>query len=184
METSDELALREIEQKLGRNLLLYQKIELLLRALLTRNNISAPLSKAMEVVRKKAETVKVQTMGSLIKLFLEENALNPYANDKKVNESGEAWITLHTLIESEGLEDRVKSMVKTRNLFVHNFFDHFSLTSEQGVAEAIRYIDEEYQKDMMFYELLKSQLKFIQETSDWMESNPDIWQGTMVINVR
>ena len=86
-----------IEQKIGRNLLLLQKIEYLLKYIVKHHDISAPIGQLNQIAKQKEDNLKTQTMGTVLSLYL--NQINTIS-DKNIDtiESGKLEQELYYLM--------------------------------------------------------------------------------------
>ena len=69
----------EVQRKIGRNILLFQQLEYLLKYIVANGQYSGYFSELEVVLAKRGETVNKQTMGQLIGQFVEYN--NPARNN-------------------------------------------------------------------------------------------------------
>jgi hypothetical protein len=66
----------EVFQKIGRNLLNFQKIEHLLKLLIANGRVFGHMSETKEILERQAAAVHKQTMGNLVGKFIDNTLLN------------------------------------------------------------------------------------------------------------
>lgn len=62
---------REVQRKIGRNILLFQKLEYLLKLVIAYGKFSGHLSELEDIVASQKATVNKQTLGHLVGQFIE-----------------------------------------------------------------------------------------------------------------
>ena len=70
---------REIQRKIGRNILLFQQLEYFLKYVVANRQFSGYSSDLEKIIASRRESVNKQTMGQLVGQFVESN--NPTRDD-------------------------------------------------------------------------------------------------------
>jgi hypothetical protein len=165
----------EVFRKIGRNLLNFQKIELMLKFLVANGFISSPLSELKQVVEERQRVNNKKTMGNLVGEFTE----NIFPISEKPQKSTEDIKELHfsfilsvnadfNLYESK--MRALKSLVDDRNDFIHHLLPRFNPESLESCIELDRYLDQQREKLIPEYEFLKSLIDLIKEHTDFLNS--------------
>lgn len=150
----------EIERKIGRNVLLFQRLEAVLKFMLTHGSHASYVSEIQVHHERKLASIGKQTLGKLVGQF---NASVLSSSGEKTNEPGklrEPWISFDFKVESDSsftseLERSLDLVVAERNELIHQLLPWIDLTSTQGTRAAIEYLDQQYEKALPIYEQLK-----------------------------
>jgi len=175
-----EEAKNEVLRKIGRNVLLFQQMELTLKALVSSANISGYASELKSKQADKIESVKTQTMGQLVGQYNETN--NPEQNNKSDEPENlkEAYISISTYIEIDQdthnqQKELMASLVEERNNLVHHFLPTFDPTSIKNCIDAQKRLDEQAEKVRLKVNSLRSiltaQNEMKKDITDFMQTN-------------
>lgn len=146
----------EIHRKVGRLILLFQKIELILKDLIARNHIVARQSELMYVYNERLLENSKCTLGNLINFF--SNSFY-----KESQEDSEGIVTNEILIsydmsskseDFDGAFQQLKSLVDSRNFIVHNLLEKFETETIEQCIKLELFIDDEFKKAKTFFEEL------------------------------
>lgn len=113
---------KEVQQKIGRNLLLFQKLERLLKLMVSRGQFSAPINKFKEVLEEKRNRVATQTMGQVAKQYLDNN--NPF--NREVDDSSDkddSVISYRIQLDATNYQQtktELEQLINERNYLVHH----------------------------------------------------------------
>lgn len=147
-------------QKIGRNVLNFQRIEKALKSLIVASNIRGHDSDLADIHRKRSADVDKRSMGSLVKEFL----ATVYANelpgeDPSPNEyrSNETWISFSLRIERDeeyirALRDALFRVVHERNELIHQTLGAFDPNSDESCRDLISKLDEQNERLRPYYE--------------------------------
>lgn len=135
----------EVLREIGRNLLLYQYIESQLKLLLAKTNISGYASLFQQQCSKYMTDVQRQTMGQLVRSFVEEVYTREGKEDRKYaipEKLTEIWTSISFNIDGEKpyIERRqqlLANMVTDRNTLAHHFLLEHDISSIKGCQEAL-----------------------------------------------
>jgi hypothetical protein len=138
----------EVLRKIGRNVLLFQQMELALKALVGTFNISGYASELKAKQASKIESIKTQTMGQLIGEYAEHNSLDQNDNNGEPENLKKPYFSLSFRVETD-IETHTKqkalmaSIVKERNDLIHHFLPTYESTSINGCKSAHNRLDEQ-----------------------------------------
>ena len=173
MDTELESLKNEVHRKLGRNIILFQKIELLLKFLLANSKISGYLDELKIIQERQNKIFEKQTLGQLVKQFFENIILNSKKIDDEPNVLKEKgiWISIDCQFSSDSTvyqdyEQQKKSLaliVAERNELVHHFFLKWDLTLFDGWNSAEHYLDKQYDKIEKEFQHLKVLAELLEE---------------------
>lgn len=162
----------EVFRKIGRNLLKFQNIEHLLKAIITTSSFSGFVSELENNFLRRKEDVHTKTMGLLIKQYLENTYSDNNQSAKLDSEITEAYFStkLSFSADAEYLEMKkqsLQSLVEDRNNLVHHLLLKIDLHSVESCLEMSEYLDHQREKQNVEEEELKSILKNISDA--WAE---------------
>ncbi len=172
MNSTTELqnAYSQVEQKIGRNLLLFQQAELLIKRLRSIGTYSARPGEAYESIEKRASTCEKMTFGQVVNLFVDNHCIGESAapvgcsDANSDHHSAEARLSIHfTLGGTEGYPEARKQalaeMVAERNGLVHHLLLKLDRDSLESCLQVCTYLDEQRQKILPEIHLLQEDLK-------------------------
>tara|TARA_R110001583_G_scaffold185292_1_gene345297 strand:- start:345 stop:1178 length:834 start_codon:yes stop_codon:yes gene_type:complete len=152
-----EELVKEIQRKIGRNLMRYQQLEQMLKYVVANAQFSGYISELKETIANKKESVKTQTMGQLIGQFVERTdpALPDTSNEYlDRNEAHFAFDFKSVVDEKYYLEkkERLSTLVSERNNLVHHLFPDLDLNSFDSCKEYDTKLDIEGEKVRIEFE--------------------------------
>jgi len=174
-----EEAKNEVLRKIGRNMLLFQQMELLLKALVSTSNLSGYSSELGANQASKIKSVKTQTMGQLVGQYIENN--NPDKNkiSDEPEDLKEIYISFSCYIETDEethkqQKEVMSSLVKERNNLIHHFLPTFDHTSTGSCIDAQKRLDKQADKVRLevnnFRAILTALNKSKKEIADVMQT--------------
>lgn len=165
-----ELLQDEILRKIGRNVMLFQQVEYLLKGLLLFGNISCRVSEYEIVKENRKASIFKQTMGQVAGQWHEnffsstkETVIKP--EELKIDD---AWFGFYYNIEADGdfYEERKKALelvVSERNDLIHGLILKWDKASTESCAKIEQYLDQQREKILPELEFLKDQAKHLLE---------------------
>ena len=131
----------DVLRKIGRNVVLFQQIEGLLKFLVANQRVDGTRANFIERHRRRAEEVQKQTMGVLVKRYTDavlSDAGEPLTEQENVTE---AWMSISFTIKGDGdfyesLPAKLKLMVDERNNLVHHLLSGWQPDSPKYLAAA------------------------------------------------
>jgi hypothetical protein len=139
LKDAQDTVLREI----GRNLLVYQRLEHTLKFLLARARVSGYTSTIQDEPARQSAGVQRKTMGQVAEPYFEQLYSEPADSVFSVPEAlTEIWVTSTVHIEEEAsqIEQRRKALsaiIRDRNSLAHNFIALHDLSSAEGCQAAL-----------------------------------------------
>jgi len=152
--SADEVLLR-----VGRNVVIFQQVEHLLKFLNTHARFHSPASKFSERFDKHAGSIRTKSMGELAGKFV-DTVLQLDTDDATPDIIDEAWFGFRFTIEgdAEFVERHAREMqalVDRRNELVHHFLPRWQATVEGVVDDALEYLDAQREEAVRMLERLQ-----------------------------
>ena len=133
MESQSELEKTKnaVLRKIGRNMLLFQKMEHLLKYLTANGNLSGYINELEANKKKRAEAICKKTLGQLVGDYVE----NTYSPTEKISEEPKELTGIYVQLSIrlgvdenfyEAKKKALAAMVAERNELVHNFLPQFT----------------------------------------------------------
>ncbi len=161
---------KEVQRKIGRNVLLFQRMELALKHLLANGKISGYASELQTNQEQRTATIHKQTMGQVVGQFLESSYSASEETTNEPEELKEGWISHRFTIDCDDLfyEERknaLASLVTERNYLIHHSLLKWDCNSFESVTAFEQYLDQQGDKILPEFELLSNQIKAMQEAN-------------------
>lgn len=144
-------------RKVGRNMVLFQMIENLLKILVANQRVDGTATNIVKRQQKRAKVVQKKTMGYLIERLLSEAGEPP----KEPQDVSQVWISTTFTISGDGdfdelLRAGLELMLSERNDLTHHFLPRWKPDSLEHMTEAASYLDQQHEKTVPMFEHLKS----------------------------
>lgn len=175
----------EVFRKIGRNVLNFQKIELMLKCLITNGRMSGYMSELKANQERRAAAVHKQMMGGVVGQFVEETLLSPEDSCQTPLELKEPYISFSFTVDSdadfyESKRQTLKSLVDDRNDLIHHLLPRFDPNSIDSCLEIEQYLDQQRERLIPEYDYLKSLIEGFEEAkkihTDFLNSEEGIKQ--------
>lgn len=119
------ISVNDVLQKIGRNMLLFQELEYLLKHIILNGNISGYVGDFHEKRAKQVATVSTQTLGTLVGQYIYDIHTDSEMDDEKFDDRDEAHISFKFRIKSDSAHFETKKvalsrLVNERNELVHH----------------------------------------------------------------
>ena len=168
MDTELESLKNEVHRKLGRNIILFQKIELSLKFLLANSNISGYVDELKIIQERQNKIFEKQTLGHLAKQFVENMSFGSTKIDDEPDLLKGVWINFdckffNDLAVYEEAKNSLVLVVAERNELVHHFLLKWDLTLVDGWISAEQYLDKQYEKIEDEFQYLKNLVIIVEE---------------------
>jgi|APLak6261658528_1056013.scaffolds.fasta_scaffold04786_2 hypothetical protein len=179
---SDLITIRdEVFKKIGRNLLNFQKIEFMLKHLITYGRISGYMSELKENQERRAATVHKQTMGNLVGQFIDNTLLGLADTPCSTTEHKELYFSFSFTVNAdhdfyENKRQALKSLVDDRNDLIHHLLPRFNPDSIESCLEIEKYLDEQRERLKPEYDHLKLLIESLKSSADFLKSEEGIKQ--------
>jgi len=166
-------------QKIGRNVLNFQRIEKALKSLIIASNIRGHASDLAKIQRNRFERVDKSSMGLLVGEFL--NLV--YANDlpnaeppRSDDSSSEIWISFSLRVQRDEQYIREQReawsrVVEERNALIHQRLWAFDPNSDESCRSLISSLDEQNERLGAQYELVMQMLGRVQSLQQEILAN-------------
>lgn len=140
----------ELLRRVGRNLVVFQQIEYLLKHLITHSAVAGPAHRIPEILQRRAAVVGRQTMGTLSGDLL-ENVLGIPAEAEPPAEIDQPWVGLSSTIEATAewvdCHDReMRVLVDARNELVHCFLPRWQSAIDGNAGDSLAYLDAQWEE--------------------------------------
>jgi hypothetical protein len=173
---ADVVAARDLAlQKVGRNVVNFQKMEGMLRFIFTFANISAPASDAASYLERQQRLVRTRPMGELLKMAFRAIASEPLPAPPDIKEM---WIS-HSFSFGGGEADakewrlQMRRIVRERNVLIHHMLASFNPKSMESCAFLSAELDAQRERMLPAYKGLEDMVVAIRNTHEYMANNID-----------
>ncbi len=152
---------REIYQKVGRNLVLFQRIEGLLKYLLSNSNISCCPDELSNTINKQMQNISNETMGRLVKQYKNLNQTDKANLPESLNR---VWISFNCDFGKDSeRQEELTLLVKQRNRLAHCFLEDWNLGDIDNCNLAIEHLSTQHEKAKIEFEYLLAQAQLLEE---------------------
>ena len=136
----------ELQNKMGRNLMLFQNIEHALKMVLPYIHPDGSHKSGLDTFNSFKEAIKTNTLGQLI---------GAYRKSVDVSAEGLTAEEVRDICAQE-----LKDLVDSRNTLVHGFFElpGISTLTAQGLENGLRYLDDQYRHAQALYRDISPQV--------------------------
>ena len=137
----------EVLRRIGRNLLLFQQIEHLLKHLMSNARLEGTIASAPANLKERRAKLHKQTLGQLVGQFTDDVLAD--AGERDAPESlSEAWFSFGFTIQTDSAfveqhTAEMKAVVDARNDLIHHFLPRWSPASEESTQSALTYLDDQ-----------------------------------------
>lgn len=154
-------------RRVGRNLLLFQQIEGLLKLVLANSKTGGTLLDFKERQQKQISTISKTMFGLLVDKYVRE-VLQDAGVDVPEEEAPSDWITHSFKVTGdtefvESMRREMKLLTEQRNDLVHGFFPRWQPESPEKLEEALAYLDTQREKMLPVLDHLKTMVSHIGE---------------------
>ncbi len=160
----------EVLRKIGRNVVLYQQFEVMLKLLVTHGQISGYACDLKDIKEKQKNKVMKQTLGMVTGQFVE----NTHAEHQEVEEElpellekgGHISFSFRVQTDEDGYlktKENLAKIVKERNDLIHNLPLNFNLNTIESLREAEQYLDDQRENLLPEHDRVKQYLKAMDE---------------------
>jgi len=170
----------ELLRKVGRNVLLLQYLERLLKSILSDRQISGYISELPAKHQQRRAHMHKQTMDQFVGQYRDQ--ITP-STDAEPTELKEAWISLTITIEGTQDEQEVftslSNIVAERNELIHHFLPAWDILSIESSSAVAKQLDQQRDRILPVVRHLESQVQMIQEMKKELSTtlaDPDFLQ--------
>lgn len=168
----------EVFRRIGRNLLLFQHIEHLLKQLMTSARLEGTLQSMQANFDERRTKIHRQTLGQLAGQFVGDVLAD--AGEREAPENvDEAWFSFSFTIQTDSAfveqhAAEMKAVVDARNDLIHHFLPRWSPASEDSTRAALAYLDDQRAKALPMRDRLQGFVNSLREAAkshaDYMSS--------------
>jgi hypothetical protein len=174
-QTSDEVL-----RRIGRNLIVFQQIEHVLKLLLANHKNAGTLEDYPTNLQAKTECINKKTLGHLIEKYGNE-VLQDAGAEVSDEEKPAGWSAFTFRVSGdaafvESMRRDLKLMTDERNDLVHHFLPRWQLGNEEVLNEALTYLDAQREKVLPMHEHLTATVQHLLESTKLLGefiANPD-----------
>lgn len=175
-----EVVRNEVMRKMGRNLLLFQQIERMLKVLIANNSLAGYVHELPAKKKRQEERVEKQTMGSLVGAFLEDALTDKGRPREEPEDLAGLWFSIGFGLEVDNAyyEERKSALaaaVAERNELVHHFLPRWDLMSMDSMQAADEYLDRQRENVLPEFEHLKSLVGALED--GWRQTGEFLLSG-------
>ncbi|MEQ1559889.1 MAG: L-threonylcarbamoyladenylate synthase [Methyloglobulus sp.] len=182
----------EVLRKIGRNVILFQDIERMLKFLTIAGSHFGYLSELPALLQRKADTIQKLTMGQAAGLFLG----NMYSDIEEYKETEEELkeirLSFQFNVKCDGSSFETKkqmlsSIVADRNELIHHFLSKYNLQTIESCLEAEECLDQQRDKILPQHKELLNLVKYLRETLkeyDELVNSEEFQKQLELVNVR
>ncbi|MFH2122079.1 MAG: OST-HTH/LOTUS domain-containing protein [Pseudomonadota bacterium] len=161
----------EVQRKIGRNLLLYQQIEHIIKWLVANKRIDGYISDIHSVRNQQKEKIANKPLGCAIGQYINSHqSISDFNNEAGQTELKEMYVTFsccHGDCDTTRVKERneaLKSLVDERNEFIHHLLPRLNPMSMDSWTELEQYLDRQRDKVLPELTQLQSEMNGIRES--------------------
>lgn len=159
----------EVFRRIGRNLLLFQHIEHLLKQLMTSARLEGTLQSMQANFDERRAKIHKQTLGQLAGQFVDDVLADAGERESPENVD-EAWFSFGFTIQTDSAfveqhTAEMKAVVDARNDLIHHFLPRWSPASEDSTRAALAYLDEQRAQALPMRDRLQGFVNSLQEAA-------------------
>lgn len=161
MESEIEIAKNQVQRKIGRNIVAFQKVEQMLKYLIVNGKFSGCISEIDTKRKQRAGIVERQTLGQLVGQYLNQFHSGYEQSNEEPEDLKEVYISFYMQVDRsekdyENKKQILASMVAERNELIHHLLPRFDWNSMESCQDTDRYLDQQYKKLLLEFKDLKA----------------------------
>ncbi len=137
----------EVLQKIGRNVLAYQKLEFMLKDIIAHSKIDGPTDRITDIYKRQIQEVKRKTLGQLVKPYLNTISTRPVDWNEGRPQDEWVWIRFVQGLSADAIDSiRVvlTELVSERNSLIHTMLAEYDEDNADNCVELIAALDQQY----------------------------------------
>lgn len=143
-----EDSVNEVFRKIGRNMMLFQQLECLLKFIIVNANLSGDASELDNIKAQRASRINKQTMGQLVGQYIENANPDCEAHSSEPEVIEEAYFSFSCRIECDSTyyetkKEALARMVFERNEMVHHLLPSFDTSSAKSCERLGKKLDDQ-----------------------------------------
>ncbi len=165
----------DVLRKIGRNVVLFQQIEKMLKLLVSLHHNEGTMDTFAEQQQKRSEKIHVQTMGQLAEQY-KNGILSDAEIPSKEHDNFETEYVSFTFKTTgnpefyESQRSNLEILVSERNALIHHFLPKWIPDSDEAMSDAALYLDQQREKVMPMFDHLKTSIKALQSMDTFFNS--------------
>lgn len=161
-------AKNEVQRKIGRNLILFQHVEHMLKWLVANGKIQGYASEIRSIREQQIKDVSKFTLGSLVGRYIDNHqSLSEFENEEGPTQLKEPFITISTCTADaeyvQAKKDTLASLVTERNDLIHHLVSRIIPESIESWQETEKNLDRQFERFLPEHDQLQSMIKGIHE---------------------
>ncbi len=189
MKTPDTLksAKDEVHRKIGRNMLMFQHMEQMLKYMIAHGHIHGDVNTLKKNLERRKDSVSRKTMGQLVGDFMEnahgEMIETEAPDESKVHMSFQFKVGCDEVYYDKRKKE-LAAIVSERNDLIHHLLPRFNLATIESCHEIETYLDDQHDKLTKEIENIKLTLKSFDELRKRVVKylKSDAWLDEMTLN--
>lgn len=141
-----------VYQGVGRNLLQFQRLELLLKYLLGRHQGAYTIETMVDEMKRREDSQEMKTLGGLAGDLFEQVILKPASGDVPPADGAESAKSYHRFVITiseeahQEWQSRLRRLVGERNQLVHHSLLNWDLDTVEGCEAAVAELDQQLRR--------------------------------------
>ena len=157
----NQSVLDETLKKIGRNVLTFQRMEAMLKFLISHSKLQGTVSEVKSNHEKAVDAVSMQTMGNLVKNFVASVYSEPNLEQEPPVDNEQAWMSFTFTIETDeaSIEQRkaaLSAIVQERNALIHQMLGQFDHKSVESCRQLNDVLDKQSERMRPEFEALRT----------------------------
>ncbi|QFU21858.1 hypothetical protein FM038_006625 [Shewanella eurypsychrophilus] len=158
----------DVLRKVGRNVVLFQQLEQLLKFVVANGNLVGFASELKTLKEAQENKVNKQTMGTLVGQYVENSNPESDTQSTELEEMDEAYFSFNFRIECDddyykSRKEALAQLVTERNDLIHHLLPRFDMQSAQSCRALSKELDEQSDKIRLEINRLKATAKAIND---------------------
>lgn len=179
--TQEELV-NDVLRKVGRNVVLFQQLEQLLKFVVANGNLSGFASELSTLKKQQTEKVSKQTMGALVGQYVENSNPDSGSLSNEPEETDEAYLSFSFKIECdegyyESKKEALAKLVSERNDLIHHLLPRFDTSSVKSCEVLAKELDAQSKNICLEIKNLKAMAEALndgrKEIANFLQSEED-----------
>lgn len=179
MESGDELKdlTNELFRRMGRNLLNFQAMERMLKFLVLKGQLHGPISAIPDLMRARADSIRLTTMGPTAKRFFEEIMAGDEEPEPDLGpvEIKEPWISFSIAFKGDKkskaeFRAELEDLVRERNELVHHLGAKWDQKSVASTRKLLEQMDEQLARVIPLFERLQAMGQAMKDCAEALAS--------------
>lgn len=165
----------DVLQKVGRNVVLFQQIESILKLLISVHHNEGTMDTFAEKQQKRSEKIHTQTMGQLAQQYKSGILSGTDILSKEPDNLKVPYVSFTFRLEGdsdflESQRSNLEILLNERNALIHHFLPKWRPDSQEAMVAAALYLDQQHEKVVPLLDHLKTSVKALQSITIFCNS--------------